>query len=149
MTYIHPSPIPRQSRPRKVSPRKRREQREINRVAQARRQLIGDHCEFRVPGVCIDHPTCAGHLLNQSQGGNASPKGIKLACVPCNGWAEDHPDEARAMGIKLFSWESPAEIGGTKPIEVSGLPSLPGRTEQTPAGAEGSAPVFYEGGTNV
>lgn len=129
------SPIPRHVRPRKVSPRKRRADRELSIL---RRQLIverGDICQVQISPHCRHRAEGTHHLKKRSALGKHDRENLLLSCDPCNSFVEDYPKTARAAGLVIKSWE------------VSGLPSLPGRTEQTPAGAEGSAPVFSEGGT--
>jgi len=51
------------------------------------------------------------HRLMRSQGGPDTLENLACLCGPnprgCHGWVHAHPEEARALGLLIPSWEGP------------------------------------------
>lgn len=62
-------------------------------------------CQARVSPLCPHGLLEAHHLRKASQGGTYTAENLLTTCHGCNQWIEDHPAEARAAGLVVFSWE--------------------------------------------
>lgn len=62
------------------------------------KRKAGMTCELAIPGVCTVYIEGGAHTL-KSRFGDYSKENHKGSCNACNGWVEDHPDEARALGF--------------------------------------------------
>lgn len=57
------------------------------------------------PGACIG-PLTAHEVVKRSQGGShLDPSNCVALCWGHNSWVEDHPAQARALGLVRSSWE--------------------------------------------
>lgn len=64
-----------------------------------------DLCDLRVPGVCT-RKMQGGHHLKKRDGSLYTDKRyIKRACNACNGWVEQNPEKAIAMGIAISKFK--------------------------------------------
>lgn len=60
---------------------------------------------------CLIASSCIHERKKRSQGGSLTdPANLMATCVPCNGWVEDHPATAWAMGVWVLSHEDPREV---------------------------------------
>lgn len=84
---------PAKRKPRKVSPKKAREQRA------ERATPLPPFCRVNSP-VCTRRAQGWHHVLKKSAGGNHRTPRIP-ACNPCNVYVEDHPTWAKAHGFVL------------------------------------------------
>lgn len=96
----------------RIRPRSARQAREQALLAdlcrQVERRAYG-YCQVRLSPSCAGRGSVPHHVLKRSA---ARQYGHRLeiivwCCVACNGHVEDHPDEARAVGASVESWEVP------------------------------------------
>lgn len=93
---------------RRMSTKRRRQNRHRAEVVDGLVAERGPWCELRVEGVCRGMADAGHEILKRSRGGSITdPDNILLACNPCNGWVEDHPREANAAGWAAHSWDAP------------------------------------------
>ncbi len=100
--------------------RRARKQQPGRRKAMAVVHKRSDHwCELRIPGVCTGRSQ-GGHELEKRSAGGAvdDVANLKDACNACNGWVEDHPIEAQAMGFSIVIKQQIALSPNGVPFEV-------------------------------
>lgn len=69
-------------------------------------------CVRAAAGECFGRVVC-NHRANRGMGGSRQlnrPSNLVAACFFCNGWFEDHPEEARAAGWKLRRTDDPTMV---------------------------------------
>lgn len=73
-------------------------------------------CQLDFPG-CWGKATCVDELKSRGRGGSiTNTANCVSACVPCNGYKEDHPAEAHARGVALHFWEAEPDGGSPSPV---------------------------------
>lgn len=101
---------------RAVSAKRRREAAARKKVREITAERAGHQCELvgRVDGVeCSPSwlPLEVDERVNRSQhpGAHLHPALTQYLCHNHHAWKTTHPDEARALGVRLLSWEVPVE----------------------------------------
>ena len=90
-----------------------------------RRQMSGGWCELQLPG-CTGRGDGPHHLKKRSQGGGQGGghevDNLRDACSVCNGWVEDNPLEAEALGfvIRRNPTPTPAPQSITVSVDLKG-----------------------------
>lgn len=100
---------PLRSDPAKVRAWQQRTRRRLSAKSDRRRQLDAQTADLRagvarLPCLLRHHSPCAGpgtphHLAKSSAGGPTTPDNLVPLCAFHNGWVEDHPAEARDLGL--------------------------------------------------
>jgi hypothetical protein len=75
------------------------ENKKYNKMKRQRRKRTNQRCEIKIKGVCIGKPVHPHHKKGRIGELLYDSKYIIDACDPCNGWVNDHPKEAMAMGF--------------------------------------------------
>lgn len=77
-------------------------------------QRSGGVCEIAIAGICRGRNENISHRKARSQGGLWSTANCMAACgsgtTGCHGWVESHPTEARQLGLRLTSRQSPLAV---------------------------------------
>ena len=71
-------------------------------------------CEIARPGICEGRAAGVHHRIKRGQGGPWAAANLLDACgsgtTGCHGWAEAHPDQARELGVSLYSTQDYLEV---------------------------------------
>ena len=92
-----------------MSARRRKVNAERRRAAES---LDGEPC-WLTTVVCTGQAEHWHELVGRAQGGSlVDPRNLVPACDRCNGWVEDHPETAAALGYKVRAFDAvPGERG--------------------------------------
>jgi hypothetical protein len=89
--------------------RLRRQSAKARARAEARRECLrvvrersGGRCECRCSPDCTGRMETGHEPLKRSRGGDCTdPAQVLAACLLCNGWIEDHDEEATRLGLSI------------------------------------------------
>lgn len=104
---LRPGKLARSTKPLpRVSVKAKAPTRRYQQWASKHRAAVG-RCEVRWPKICTGQPDSIHHVIKRSAGGALMPSTLAVrqrqvflvACLPCNGAVEDHPQQARQRGL--------------------------------------------------
>ena len=82
------------------SPKRSKEE----RVYQGKRIIfLNKHplCEMRIPNICTNVATDIHHMEGRTGDNYLDDSKWKAGCRQCHNWVEDHPKEAKELGLSL------------------------------------------------